>query len=111
MSGTGHAETHKQEKIGRVGSHCELPSQVSNFTNVGDCAKKLGVVRRRWPTWLLVGPCHFLRGRAMCAFTTAAGCIECRVIWKRKRRSCVPVALGSGMDMFWEILSQDVSVG
>lgn len=24
----------------------------------------------------------------MCAFTTAAGCIECRVIWKRKRRSC-----------------------
>lgn len=36
-------------------------------------------------TWFQVGPCQFSRG-GMCTLTTAAGCIECRVIWKRKSR-------------------------
>lgn len=92
------------------GAAAGCPYKCRIFTNARDCAKKTGVVRRGLPThgFLLVHV-SFLRG-VMCVFTSAVGCIECRVIWKRKSRLC-PGCIGfQHGHVLGNALSQDEGV-
>lgn len=70
-----------------MGSRCRLPYKCRISLIVATVQRKpalCGAAGQHY-TWFLVGPCQFFRG-GMCTLPTAAGCIECRVIWKRKSR-------------------------
>lgn len=68
-------------------SRCRLPYKCRISLIVATVQRKPALygAAGQHHTWFLVGPSQFRRG-GMCTLTTAAGCIECRVIWKRKSR-------------------------